>query len=308
MIDGARNSYYDDANHAMMFISSGAAGSTHPGQGAHWIFNGRADDRDFIFRNNSNNKLTIQGDGGLKIENSGTNNGLEVDNMIVGIAGLTLGTTANNDEAPIYFLGNTGGLVGGGPDQLSNFRMGNGIISGDIFEITANDGSVGATSWKGIPALAIQGTNNRVAINTDSFQGNDPEDNTLRTYTLNIEGDVNFNGTLFQNNGEFVTSRWTEAPNEADIYRPSFVGINFQSDRNPEEALEVEGNIEVSGNLQINGDVQWIDTYGVIRTTRQTIDENITVPNSTNALSHGIVNINNSRTVTVGAGAIWTIV
>ena len=308
LIDGARSSYYDDANHAMMFISSGTQASTHPGEGAHWIFNGRASNRDFIFRNNSNNKLTIQGDGGLKIENSGTNNGLEVDNMIVGIAGLTLGTTANNDEAPIYFLGNTGGLVGGGPDQLSNFRMGNGIISGDIFEITANDGSVGATSWKGIPALAIQGTNNRVAINTDSFQGNDPEDNTLRTYTLNIEGDVNFNGTLFQNNGEFVTSRWTEAPNEADIYRPSFVGINFQSDRNPEEALEVEGNIEVSGNLQINGDVQWIDTYGVIRTTRQTIDENITVPNSTNALSHGIVNINNSRTVTVGAGAIWTIV
>ena len=308
LIDGARNDYYDDANHAMMFISSGAQASTHPGEGAHWIFNGRADNRDFIFRNNSSNKLTIQGDGGLKIENSGTNNGLEVDNMIVGIAGLTLGTTANNDEAPIYFLGNTGGLVGGGPDQLSNFRMGNGILSGDIFEITANDGSVGATSWKGVPALAIQGTNNRVAINTDSFQGNDPEDNTLRTYTLNIEGDVNFNGTLFQNNGEFVTSRWTEAPNEADIYRPSFVGINFQTDRNPEEALEVEGNIEVSGNLQINGDVQWIDTYGVIRTTRQTIDEDITVPNSTNALSHGIVNINNTRTVTVGAGAIWTIV
>jgi hypothetical protein len=272
----------------------------------------------FIFRQTNNgtarDNMIITGDGrvGINIMNPTEKLHVEgnayVSQSITSIQGLTLGTTANNDEAPIFFLGNTGGLVGGGPDQLSNFRMGNGIISGDIFEITANDGSVGATSWKATPALAIQGTNNRVAINTDSFQGNDPEDNTLRTYTLNIEGDVNFNGTLFQNNGEFVTSRWTEAPNEADIYRPSFVGINFQTDRNPEEALEVEGNIEVSGNLQINGDVQWLDTYGVVRTTRQSINEDITVPNSTNALSHGIVNINNTRTVTVGAGAIWTIV
>ena len=35
LLDGSRNSYYDDANNAMMFISSGAAGSTHPGEGAH---------------------------------------------------------------------------------------------------------------------------------------------------------------------------------------------------------------------------------------------------------------------------------
>ena len=96
----------------------------------------------------------------------------------------------------------------------------------------------------------------RVAIATSSFSGNDPEDNTLRTYTLNINGDVNFNGTLFQNNGEFVTSRWTEATNQVDIYRLSKVGIAQQ---NPTYTLQVgtygseNGSFKVAGNSELDG-------------------------------------------------------
>ena len=309
LIDGARSSYYDDADHAMMFISSGAAASTHPGEGAHWIFNGRASNRDFIFRNNSNNKLTIQGDGGLKIENSGTNNGLEVDNMIVGIAGLTLGTTDNNDDAPLYFYGATGASDGAG-GYLSNFRVGNGIVGGDIFEITANDGSVGATDWKSTPALAIQGTNNRVGINTTAFSGtdnSDPSNPVDRDYNLNVQGDININGILYQNNAPFVTSRWTEAPNLVDIYRTTKVGINFSSAKDPQEALDVEGDIYMTGTIKVNGQAQWLDTYGVIKVSRSSIDEDVTIPTGNNGSSTGPITVANGFEVTVASGATWII-
>ena len=240
---------------------------------------------------------------------------------------LTIGKTDNNDGAPIYFLGATGALVSGGPNQLSNFRVGNQIIDNDIFEITANDGSSGPTDWKTTPALAIQGTNNRVAINTTAFGGTDPEevdenDNPIeRVYTLNIQGDVNFNGTLYQNNGEFVTSRWTEAPNELDIYRPSKVGINFSTDKNPGYALDVEGSVDINTTtvgvggdttnanvLRANGDPQWLDTYGVIKANRNSITENITIPNNVNAMSVGPIEVGTNNTITVANGGVWVII
>ena len=73
---------------------------------------------------------------------------------------------------------------------------------------------------------------------------------------MNINGDVNFNGTLFQNNGEFVTSRWTEATNQTDIYRLSKVGIAQQ---NPTYTLQVgtdgseNGSFKVAGNSELDG-------------------------------------------------------
>ena len=51
---------------------------------------------------------------------------------------------------------------------------------------------------------------NAVSINTTATSGTDPTNNTVRNYKLNIQGDVNFNGTLYQDNQEFVTSRWTD--------------------------------------------------------------------------------------------------
>jgi len=147
--------------------------------------------------------------------------------LIVGNKGLQLGLNSSNDDAPLYFYGATGASDGAG-GYLSNFRVGNGIIGGDIFEITPNDGAQGATTWKGTPALAIQGTNNRVGINTTSFSGTDNSGSSpvQRNYILNVQGDMNLNGQFFQNNEEFVTSRWTQASNTLDIYRLSRVGIN----------------------------------------------------------------------------------
>ena len=251
--------------------------------------------------------------------------GLDVNDDARIDTALTIGKTSNNNGAPIYFLGATGAAVAGG--YLSNFRVGNQIGGDDIFEITAGDHGNAGNEWKATPALAIQGTNNRIAINTSVFGGTDPEetdenDNPIqRVYSLNVQGDVNFNGQLFQNNAEFVTSRWTEAPNDLDIYRPTKVGINFSSDKNPGYALDVEGSVDINTTtvgvsgattnanvLRANGDPQWLDTYGVMKANRNSITEDITVPNNVNAMTIGPIEIGASNIITIANGGVWTVV
>ena len=322
----SRNDYNDDTTHTWIWVSDGTSGGAFPGEGGHLVLNGRADDRDIVMRTNSNNRLVVGGTGGVTIQNSGSNNGLYVDNMIVGIQGLTLGTTANNDDAPIYFLGATGGLVSGGPSQLSNFRVGNNLIGADIFEITANDGSQGATTWKGTPALAIQGSNNRVGINTTTFSGTDNSGASpiQREYILNVQGDMNLNGQFFQNNEEFVTSRWTEASNTTDIYRLSRVGINKTDPTYTlhlgtttvgstviPASFNIEGSTFNSGQntsvMYANGDKQYVDTYGIIKRNRKTISENVTIASSDNAASIGPLEIQSGTTITISSGGVWSI-
>ena len=63
---------------------------------------------------------------------------------------------------------------------------------------------------------------------------------------------------------------------------------------------------EFKDTVTANGDKQWVDTYGVIKTNRNTIAENITIPSGTNGLSTGPVSINSGFTVTVNGE--WTIV
>ena len=218
------------------------------------------------------------------------------DRMITGT--LNIDEDNDNSGARINFRG---------ASSYRNFRIGNQIVGNDLFTIQASTNN-GGTSWNGTPALTINGSTNRVAINTTNTSGVDPTNNQSRNYQLNIQGDVNFNGTLYQNNAEFVTSRWTESPNGNDIYRPSKVGIGFSSAKNPEEALEVEGNIEVSGKLEANGDAQWIDSYGVMKANRNTISENITVPTNTNCGSFGPLEITNGTTITISNGAAWSII
>ena len=222
---------------------------------------------------------------------------LEVNGDAMFQTGVTIDTDNDNSGAPINFRGSS---------SYRNFRIGNQLVGNHLFTIQASTNN-GGTSWNSTPALTIRGDNNRVAINTTNTSGTDPTNNQNRNYQLNIQGDVNFNGTLYQNNAEFVTSRWTESPNGNDIYRPSKVGIGFSSAKNPEEALEVEGNIEVSGRLEANGDAQWIDTYGVMKANRNTISENITVPTNVNCGSFGPLEITNGTTITISNGAAWSI-
>ena len=55
-----------------------------------------------------------------------------------------------------------------------------------------------------------------------------------------------------------------------------------------------------------NHSKQWLDTYGVIKAFKNTIDENVTIPSGTNGLSTGPVSISSGNTVTVNGE--WVIV
>ena len=65
-------------------------------------------------------------------------------------------------------------------------------------------------------------------------------------------------------------------------------------------------NTEFKDIITANGDKQWIDTYGIIKTNRDTISEDITVPSGTNGLSSGPITISSGYTVTVNGE--WAIV
>ena len=258
----------------------------------------QANDRDIVMRTNSSNKRTVRGTGGLLIQNSGTEYAIDADKRVLFREGVVLDTGNDNSGTFVEFFG---------AQNYRNFRLSAQTTGNDIFAIQASN-SDGNNDWNTTPAFQIQGDTNRVAINTTAHSGTDPEDGTtVRNYQLNVQGDVNFNGQLFQNNSEFVTSRWTEAPNETDIYRPSRVGIGFSSAKNPDQALEVQGSIEVTEFIYVNDDKQYLDTYGVIKRNRNTIAENITIGGSDNASSVGPITIQSGSTVTISSGGVWTI-
>ena len=128
------------------------------------------------------------------------------------------------------------------------------------------------------------------------------------TYKLEVGGNINFTGTLYQNGDPFVTSRWTETANNTDIYRGSKVGINKPNNTNLTYDLDVTGTIGVTGILHANGDKQWLDTYGVFKANRNTIVENVTIPTNTNCMTAGPITINNGNTITIEDGASWSVV
>ena len=63
---------------------------------------------------------------------------------------------------------------------------------------------------------------------------------------------------------------------------------------------------EFKDTITANGEKQWVDSYGVIKTNRNYIYENVTFPSDTNGLSTGPVQINTGSTVTVNGE--WVIV
>ena len=51
--------------------------------------------------------------------------------------------------------------------------------------------------------------------------------------------------------------------------------------------------------ITANHSKQWLDTYGVIKAFKNTIDENVTIPSETNGVSAGTTKISSGYTVTV---------
>ena len=74
---------------------------------------------------------------------------------------------------------------------------------------------------------------------------------TTAAYTLDVDGDINFTGDLYENGSLFVNTPWTiETSPDALNYTAGNVGIGGV---NPSATLEVTGNTHISSNLSVGG-------------------------------------------------------
>ena len=64
--------------------------------------------------------------------------------------------------------------------------------------------------------------------------------------------------------------------------------------------------VDFKDSISANGALQWVDSYGVIKTNKNTIDENVTIPLGTNGVTAGTVTVGAGYTVTIQG--VWTIV
>jgi len=66
------------------------------------------------------------------------------------------------------------------------------------------------------------------------------------------------------------------------------------------------GTVDFKDIISANGASQWLDTYGVIKANKITIDESVTIPSGTNGLTVGTITVGAGYTVTVQGE--WSIV
>ena len=81
----------------------------------------------------------------------------------------------------------------------------------------------------------VDAVNNKVGVGT-----------TTPEKTLHVQGDIKFNGTLFDTNGEFVTSPWVTTG--SDIYY-NVGNVGFGTNANVDANVHVNGNVYVSSNI-----------------------------------------------------------
>ena len=135
--------------------------------------------------------------------------------------------------------------------------------------------------------------------------------------SFDVNGNINFNGALFQNNQPFVASRWT-AGDGTEIYRLSNVGIGTT---NPTQNLDVNGSTRLRGGIYDNNDYagglnnvlsadgtggwRWISVQGAGAGTINGItilDEGVVVGTSSSVTSINFVG-NNVFATASGVGA-----
>jgi len=234
--------------------------------------------------------FTTDGKLGVGVTNNTVNYTLDVRGSIGASTSIQIGAASGNTGAPMVFAGSSG---------FKNFRIGNQVAGDNLFEITPSTANGGTTfTLATVAGLLMDGAGN-VSIG---------QTNVDATYKLEVGGNINFTGTLYQDGDPFVTSRWTETANTTDIYRGSKVGINKPNNTNLTYDLDVTGTVGMTGILYANGDKQWLDTYGVLKANRNTIAQSVTIPQNTNCMTAGPIEINNNYTITISDGASWSIV
>ena len=59
------------------------------------------------------------------------------------------------------------------------------------------------------------------------------------------------------------------------------------------------GTVDFKDVISANLQRQWLDTFGVIKACKSTIDEDVTIPSGTNGVTAGTVTVSSGKTVTI---------
>jgi len=94
----------------------------------------------------------------------------------------------------------------------------------------------------------VDAVNNKVGVGT-----------TTPEKTLHVQGDIKFNGTLFDTNGEFVTSPWVTTG--SDIYY-NVGNVGFGTNANVDANVHVNGNVYVTSNIHVGPDANQTSFLG----------------------------------------------
>jgi hypothetical protein len=114
------------------------------------------------------------------------------------------------------------------------------------FTLVSVSSSIGIGTTNPLQALQV-GTANTLGFTTDGTAvvvtgiGSVGVGTISPRYNLDVLGDINLDGTFYQNGTQFVASRWTTGIGDS-IYRLSSVGIGTT---NPEATLDVKGDLKV---------------------------------------------------------------
>lgn len=196
---------------------------------------------------NSSNTLDISGSGAFG-SYAGTNTAPA--NSIIVSGNIGVGTVAPQQQ--LHVAGNT--LIGGNLTASNLYILGgittinafdfessnlfvNNAGTGPAFQVTQQQNIVGAQPV----ANFLAGTTQALYI---SSSGNVAIGTTASIRTLNVQGDINFTGSLYQNNNTFTT--WGSCNGSLYTIGSSNVGIGMT---NPAYSLDVIGTIRASGDI-----------------------------------------------------------
>lgn len=70
--------------------------------------------------------------------------------------------------------------------------------------------------------------------------------------------------------------------------------------------ITVSGVVDFQSTPKVGGDIQSLDTYGIIKTNRATLNESVIIPTGTNGMTAGPLTVGAGVSVTVNGA--WTIV